>query len=100
MGTGQSPLTRQKGGDRLLTRGDDLNFNLIGWRGKPGFYRGASGGIARRHPGVPDEVHVGERADVGEVNRRRKEAAFIGAGFGQQVIDRLEYLSSLAGNVA
>ena len=92
-----SDATRSHGLSSLC--GNDLNFNLVGICGELCLDGGTGGRMALGHPGIPDRVHLRERAHVGQVNGRGKNPRLVRAGLAEQAVDRCEDLAGLARDV-
>src|SRR6218665_3025187 len=62
---------------------------------EPGLHAGARRRLARRHPGVPDAVHLAEGSDIREPDVGPPDALFAAPGLAQQLIDLAQNLRRL-----
>src|SRR5436190_24255967 len=76
---GSCPGRDRRGDDDL-----DLPFRAC----EPRLHRGARRCIARRDPVVPHLVHRIEICQVGQEDLRHQDVGVVGAGLGQQTVDR------------
>src|SRR3546814_6247505 len=56
----------------ISARGNDGDLHSVLRRRQPGLDAGPCGGRARRHPGIPESVHLVEGGDVGEPDERTR----------------------------
>src|SRR6218665_7953 len=67
---------------------------------EPGLHAGARRRLARRHPGIPDAVHLAEGSDIREPDVGAHDALLAAAGLGQQLIDLAHNLRRLPPHIA
>src|SRR3989304_3593442 len=76
--------------------GGNDDFDEEPWRGKPGLHRCARWEVALVDPCLPDDVHVIEVADIGQIHRGREELRLVRPSGREQVVNSLQHLLSLA----